>query len=283
MSEEVGDTLESGQTVQEHLVKDVGKGSKYASKKASQLISAASQALGDALSGAHDNNPGQATVTQNAGSKYPIVARKDWAKMGGTPIGKEMCLSSVVKKGGGKFDSCGGNVFKGLEGGKKRKSKRNKRMARRKTRKKTRKSKRKRRRKSTRKRRKTKRKKRKRKSRRRKRTRKRRRRGGTTIDFYVGNTGRDRHNGVLLYKAHDAGFINHRSKVPWAEPFSCKGTYKSMSESMRDSRRCGSDDHWVVINKDAMMEELENKTGPFSNKIGMGEGTEFAQWMETQV
>jgi len=259
---EVGDKFDKGQTVNEHLSKDVTKGAKFASKKVKELRDKVGEIVGNALT--------------QGGGKYPIVARKNWATMGGTPVGKEMCVSSV-KKGGGKFDSCGGNVFKGLEGGKKRKSKR------RKTRRKTRKSKRKRRRKSTRKRRKTKRKKRKRKSRRRRRTRKRRRRGGMTIDFYVGNTGRGKRNGVLLYKAQDAGFINHRSKVPWAEPFSCKGTYSEMSSDARQTRRCGSDDHWVVVDKDAMMRDLEDETGPFSDSISLGEGKKFAQWMARQV
>tara|TARA_B110000008_G_scaffold276968_1_gene317311 strand:- start:5839 stop:6678 length:840 start_codon:yes stop_codon:yes gene_type:complete len=277
---EVGDTLDRGQTVKQHLNKDVRKGANFVKEKAKIVANMASKIIGDALSGENDKDPGQATVTQNAGSKYPIVARKNWATMGGTPVGKEMCVSSV-KKGGGKFDSCGGNVFKGLEGGKKRKSKR------RKTRRKTRKSKRKRRRKSTRKRRKTKRKKRKRKSRRRRRTRKRRRRGGMTIDFYVGNKGRGKNNGFFLYKAHDAGFINHRSKVPWAEPQMCAGTYSEMTSDAREWRKCGSDDHWVVVNEEAMKKDLDNRKGPFSDSfsssIAQKEAAAFAEWMETKV
>lgn len=145
--------LESGESVMDKTKEQGAKGANKA-KEIAQKVSAKVVELGGKLL-----DPDQAPIaTQSAGGKKgfvepAIVGRKDWAKMGGTPVGKEFCESSVKKfgGGGGKFDSCGGNVFKGLEGGR-RKSKRTKRMVRKKRRRKSRrKSRRKKRRKSRRK------------------------------------------------------------------------------------------------------------------------------------
>jgi len=116
--------LETGESVMDKTKKEAKDKMDLASKKAKEALSAATELLGNAISG---DGP-----TRGGGKKGfvepAIVARKDWAKMGGTPVGKEFCDSSVKKfgGGGGKFDKCSGNVFKGLEGGRKRKSRRRK-------------------------------------------------------------------------------------------------------------------------------------------------------------
>ena len=128
--------LETGESVMDKTKKEAKEKIDFASKKAGEAFTAATEFLGDAISG---DGPKRGDGPTRGGGKKgfvepAIVARKDWAKMGGTPVGKEFCDSSVKKfgGGGGKFDKCSGNVFKGLEGGRKRKSRRRKSKSRRK-------------------------------------------------------------------------------------------------------------------------------------------------------
>ena len=116
--------LKPGKSVMDETTEEGAKYGKIVKEKAQEVFSAATKFVGDQVLG---DGP-----TRGGGKKGfvepAIVARKDWAKMGGTPVGKEFCDSSLKKfgGGGGKFDKCSGNVFKGLEGGRKRKSRRRK-------------------------------------------------------------------------------------------------------------------------------------------------------------
>lgn len=142
--------LETGKSVMDETTEQTKVGLKKGKELAQKGVAAVVELGGKLL----DPDP----PTRGGGKKGfvepAIVARKDWAKMGGTPVGKEFCDSSLKKfgGGGGKFDKCSGNVFKGLEGGRKRKSRRRK-SRRRKSRRKSRrrKSRRKKKRKSRRK------------------------------------------------------------------------------------------------------------------------------------
>lgn len=117
--------LEPGESVMDKTTKEAKDKMDLASKKAKEALSAATELLGNAIAG---DEPPTRGGSKKGFVEPAIVARKDWAKMGGTPVGKEFCDSSVKKfgGGGGKFDKCSGNVFKGLEGGRKRKSRRRK-------------------------------------------------------------------------------------------------------------------------------------------------------------
>lgn len=145
--------LETGESVMDKTTEQTKVGLKKGKEVAQKVFSKGTELVGKLL------DPDQEPAPTRGGGKKgfvepAIVARKDWAKMGGTPVGKEFCDSSLKKfgGGGGKFDKCSGNVFKGLEGGRKRKSRR-KKSRRRKSRRKSRrrKSRRKKKRKSRRK------------------------------------------------------------------------------------------------------------------------------------
>jgi hypothetical protein len=139
--------MQSGDSVMKLTAETGGKYGNKAKEVAKKAASKVTQVIGDIISG-----DAPAPVVQTAGgngsAEPAIVGKENWGKMGGVPVGKSVCESSLKKfSGGGKFDSCSGNVFKGLEGG--RKYKRTKRKTRRKSRKKKRrKSRKKKRRKS---------------------------------------------------------------------------------------------------------------------------------------
>ena len=119
--------LEKGESVADKTMEQTKQGAVKAKEVAQKVFSKGTELVGKLFD--PDQDPPARVGGGKKGFVEPaIVARKDWAKMGGTPVGKEFCDSSLKKfgGGGGKFDKCSGNVFKGLEGGRKRKSRRRK-------------------------------------------------------------------------------------------------------------------------------------------------------------